>query len=79
MFKGQIGVDGERGRTGAPGQPVSVKMIDFHTVMSLSVYKACTSAFCLLCFYLYNCDFQGHPGSRGQQGPKGAKGDQVRM
>lgn len=68
-------MDGERGRPGAPGQPVSVKTLDFLTP------QFCHSVYIIQVFYqgfnLNNCDFQGHPGPRGQQGLKGAKGDQV--
>ena len=61
---------------------MSVKTCDFHPVLALSLH---IQTLCMLtqavfiCFNLHNCQFQGQPGPRGRQGPKGTKGDQVRM
>lgn len=48
MFKGQIGVDGERGRPGAPGPPVSVHT-DFYAHQTQTPGMVTPSVF--MCFH----------------------------
>ena len=77
--QGQPGVDGDRGKHGATGLPVSAAFHSSFQALHLDQCEHGWRVWSLCSSLLSDLLLQGHAGLRGQQGPKGAKGDLVRL